>query len=49
MKKTVKRILDRLHEATNGKFRKPTSTREGLQMPQRMQALSASTRTRSAR
>lgn len=40
MKKALKGILDRLRTATNGRFRKPTSAREGLQMPQRMQALS---------
>jgi hypothetical protein len=49
MKKTLKRILDRLHDATNGKLRKPTSTREGLQVPQRMQALSVPARTPPAR
>ena len=49
MKKSLKRMLDRLRAATNGKFRKPTSTREGLQMPQRMQALSVPARTPPAR
>ena len=49
MKKTLKRILDRLHAATNGKFRTPTSTREGLQMPQRMSALNVPARTPRAR
>jgi hypothetical protein len=49
MKKGLKRILDRLRTATNGRFRKPTSARDGLQVPQRLQALSASTRIRPAR
>jgi hypothetical protein len=44
MRKTVKRILDRLRTATNGRFRKPTSAREGLQLPQRLQALSVPAR-----
>jgi hypothetical protein len=37
MKKSLRRILDRLRTATNGKFRLPTSVRGGLQEPQRMQ------------
>lgn len=49
MRKSLKRILDRLHAATNGSFRKPTSTREGLQMPQRMQTLGVSMRTHPVR
>jgi hypothetical protein len=49
MRKSLKRVLDRLRTATGAKFRKSTSVRGGLQLPQRMQALSASTRTRSAR
>jgi hypothetical protein len=47
MKKTLKRILDRLRTATNGRSRKPTSARGGLQLPQRMQPLEAPARTRS--
>jgi hypothetical protein len=49
MRKTLKRVLARLRTATNGKFRKPMSVRDGLQVPQRMQALSPSARTRPAR
>jgi hypothetical protein len=49
MRKSLKRVLGRLRTAANGRFRKPTSVRDGLQAPQRMQALSASARTRSAR
>jgi hypothetical protein len=49
MRKSLKRVLDRLRSATGERFRKRTSVRGGLQAPQRMQALSASTRTRSAR
>jgi hypothetical protein len=37
MKKALRRVLDRLRTATNGKFRSPTSVRGGLQEPQRMQ------------
>jgi hypothetical protein len=47
MMKTLKRILDRLRTATNGRSRKPTSARRGLQLPQRMQPLEAPARTRS--
>jgi hypothetical protein len=35
MRKSLKRVLDRLRAATNEKFRKPTSVRGGLQTPQR--------------
>jgi hypothetical protein len=49
MRKALKGILDRLRTATNGRFRKPTSTRDGLQVPQRLQALSASPRMRPVR
>ncbi|MGZ4315016.1 MAG: hypothetical protein ACXVRS_04190 [Gaiellaceae bacterium] len=49
MRKSLKRVLDRLRTASNGRFRKPTSVRGGLQMPQRMQALSVPARTRRAR
>jgi hypothetical protein len=49
MRKTLKQILDRLRTATNGRFRKPTSARDGLEVPQRMQALSVPARTRRAR
>jgi hypothetical protein len=48
MRKGLKRVLDRLRTAA-GRLGKPTSVRGGLQVPQRMQALSASTRTRPAR
>lgn len=46
MKKALKGILDRLRTATNGRFRKPTSPREGLQLPQRLQALGVPVRHR---
>jgi hypothetical protein len=49
MRKSLKRVLERLRTATSGKVRRPTSVRGGLQLPQRMQALSASLRTRPAR
>ena len=49
MRKTLKRMLDRLRTATNGRFRKPTSVRDGLQVPQRLQALSVPARTGRAR
>jgi len=49
MRKSLKRVLERLRTATNGKFRIPTSVRGGLQSPQRMQALSPSTRRRPVR
>ena len=39
MKKSLKRLVERLRTATNGRFRLPTSIRGGLQQPQRMQAL----------
>ncbi len=44
MRKSLKRVLDRLRSATGGRLAKPTSVRGGLQVPQRMQALGASTR-----
>jgi len=49
MRKSLKRVLDRLRTATSERFRKPTSVRGGLQSPQRMQALSAPVRRRPAR
>ena len=48
MRKGLKRVLDRLRTAA-GRLGKPTSVRGGLQVPQRMQALSASPRPRPAR
>ena len=44
MRKTLKRVLDRLSSATDGRFRKPTPARNGLQVPQRLQALSVPAR-----
>jgi len=38
MRKTLKRVLERLRTNVEGRFRKPTTTRGGLQQPQRMQA-----------
>jgi hypothetical protein len=35
MRKSLRRVLDRLRAASNGRFRKPTSVREGLQTPAR--------------
>jgi hypothetical protein len=35
MRKSLRRVLDRLRAATNERFRKPTSVREGLQTPAR--------------
>jgi hypothetical protein len=49
MTKSLKRVLDRLRTAAGGRLRQPASVRGGLQSPQRMQALSVSTRTRPAR
>jgi hypothetical protein len=48
MRKSLKRVLDRLRTAA-GRLGKPTSVRGGLQSPQRMQALSPSTRRRPVR
>jgi hypothetical protein len=48
MGKSLKRVLDRLRMAA-GRRGKQISVRGGLQVPQRMQPLSASTRTRPAR
>jgi hypothetical protein len=47
MRKSLRRVLDRLRTATNGRFRKEASIRGGLQQPQRMQALLVTPRTRS--
>jgi len=49
MRKSLKRVLDRLRTAAGGRVRKPTSVRGGLQVPQRMQELCASMRTPPAR
>lgn len=46
MRKTLKRVLDRLRTATNGMFGKRTATRDGLQEPQRLQALPVPARAR---
>jgi hypothetical protein len=37
MKKSLRRVLERLRAATNGAFGKRTHARGGLQQPQRMQ------------
>ncbi len=47
MRKTLKRVLDRLRAATNGTFRNRTAVRGGLQEPQRVEALPAPVRVRS--
>jgi hypothetical protein len=39
MRKTLKRVLDRIRTAAGEKFHKPTSVRGGLQEPQRMTRL----------
>ncbi|HZQ66595.1 MAG TPA: hypothetical protein VFA66_15370 [Gaiellaceae bacterium] len=39
MRKTLKRVLDRLRARTNDAFRTRTATRSGLQEPQRMSLL----------
>ncbi len=44
MRKSLQRILDRLRTVTNGRFRKPTAARDGLQEPQRLQPLSVPAR-----
>lgn len=49
MKKTLRRVLDRLRTAANGKFRAPTSVRGGLQEPQRMQPVAVPARSGSRR
>jgi hypothetical protein len=49
MRKSLKRILDRLRTATRERFRKPTAARDGLQSPQRMQAVSVPARTQRPR
>jgi hypothetical protein len=49
MRKSLPRVVDRLRTSTSGSLRKAGSVRGGLQLPQRMQALSLSTRTRPAR
>jgi hypothetical protein len=45
MKKTLRRVLDRLRGATNGKFRSPSSVRGGLQEPQRLQPVTVPARS----
>jgi hypothetical protein len=39
-------VLDQLRDATNGIFRKPTATRDGLQEPQQLQVAPAPARSR---
>ncbi len=46
MRKSLKRVLDRLRTATNGMFPKRTTTRAGLQEPQELQALPVPVRAR---
>jgi hypothetical protein len=46
MKKSLRRLLDRLRTATNGRSRAPTTVRGGLQQPQRMQVLPARAQAR---
>ena len=49
MRKSLRRVLDRLRTAAGGKAGKATSVRGGLQVPQKMQPLTVSTRTRPPR
>jgi hypothetical protein len=46
MRKSVKRVLDRLRTATNGILGKRTAARGGLQEPQQLQALPVPARVR---
>lgn len=46
MRKSLKRVLDRLRAASNGMFGKRTATREGLQEPQQLQLLPVPARAR---
>ncbi len=39
MRKSLRRVLERLRAATSGSVRRGTAVRGGLQEPQRMQAL----------
>jgi hypothetical protein len=45
MRKSLRRILERLRVNVAGRGRKPTAARDGLQQPQRMQAVPVRTRT----
>jgi hypothetical protein len=47
MRKSLKRVLDRLRAATNGTFRSRASARGGLQQPQRMHVTPAPVRALS--
>jgi len=47
MRKSLRRVLDRLRVATNGTRRKRVSIRGGLSEPQRMRPLRVPARTRS--
>jgi hypothetical protein len=47
MKKSLRRVLDRLRTATKGMLHKGTSIRGGLQEPQRIEAVPAPVRVRS--
>jgi hypothetical protein len=46
MRKSLKRVLDRLRDATNGTFRKRTATRAGMQEPQQLRVLPVPARAR---
>ena len=46
MRKSLKRVLDRLRASTNGMFGKRTAARDGLQEPQQLQALPMPARVR---
>jgi hypothetical protein len=49
MRKSLRRVLERLRAATAGHFRTPTSVRGGLQEPQRMLPLLVPVRSGSRR
>ena len=49
MTKSLRRILERLRVNAAGRSRKPTAARDGLQQPQRMQAVPVRARTSGQR
>jgi len=46
MRKTLKRMLDRVRAATEGVLGKRTATRDGVQEPQQLQAIPVPDRAR---
>ena len=49
MRKSLRRVLERLRAATDGKLRPRTAVRGGLQEPQRSQLIPAPARSRPRR